>query len=33
MIELYVKLVKEGKRKIENIPEKHREEVRAKVNA
>ncbi len=33
MLELYIKLVKVGKRTIDSIPEKFRDEVRAAVEA
>lgn len=32
MVDLYVRLIQEGKRTIEEVPEKYREEVRAKIN-
>lgn len=33
MLELYIKLVKAGKRTIDSIPERFREEVRAALEA
>lgn len=33
MVELYYRLVKEGKRTIEQVPLQYREEVQAKINA
>ncbi|MEK6452626.1 CD1375 family protein [Caldifermentibacillus hisashii] len=33
MVELYYRLVKEGKRQIEDVPEQYRLEVQAKLDA
>lgn len=33
MVELYCRLVKEGKRQIEDVPKQYRFEVQAKLNA
>lgn len=33
MVELYFKLVKEGRRTIEQVPERFREDVQAMLNA
>lgn len=33
MVDLYVRLIQEGKRTIDDVPEKYREEVQAKLNA
>lgn len=33
MADLYVRLINEGKRTIEEVPEKYRSEVQAKLNA
>jgi hypothetical protein len=33
MVELYYKLIREGKRTIDQIPERYREEVQAMLNA
>lgn len=33
MIDMYVRLVKEGKRTIDQVPERYRAEVQARLNA
>jgi len=33
MVDLYVRLIQEGKRSIDEVPEKYKAEVQAKLNA